>query len=292
MLGRLRMPINVAIERYIQLTEKVLCETKYSWQHGIFKATLFEQAIKEIVRDYSESKDEETRLLDIRPDSCKVFVCAMAAANMRASIPTHFRTFTAYENVSANCKIWEAVRATSAHPIFFKRIKIQDIGLQVNYIGGEIGCNNPTWRVLTEANRGAIKVPEPGLKENMIPLGTLDTLKQIATDCETMQEKMAAKFERFKRPVPDPGVYFRFNLDQVPEDTQQWGVVDNLNECTKQYMEMSENSQLAEGTAAAIRRREPRVLLSEAARDQHTLALLVVNFIGNFMYSLGFSNCS
>ncbi|QRW27473.1 patatin-like phospholipase protein [Rhizoctonia solani] len=170
----------------------------------------------------------------------------MAAANMRASIPTHFRTFTAYENVSANCKIWEAVRATSAHPIFFKRIKIQDIGLQVNYIGGEIGCNNPTWRVLTEANRifrgahlaclvsigtgqgGAIKVPEPGLKENMIPLGTLDTLKQIATDCETMQEKMAAKFERFKRPVPDPGVYFRFNLDQVPEDSQQWGVVDNL----------------------------------------------------------------
>ncbi|ELU44819.1 Patatin domain-containing protein [Rhizoctonia solani AG-1 IA] len=208
MLGRLRMPINVAIERYIQLTEKVLCETKYSWQHGIFKATLFEQAIKEIVRDYSESKDEETRLLDIRPDSCKVFVCAMAAANMRASIPTHFRTFTAYENVSANCKIWEAVRATSAHPIFFKRIKIQDIGLQVNYIGGEIGCNNPTWRVLTEANRifrgahlaclvsigtgqgGAIKVPEPGLKENMIPLGTLDTLKQIATDCETIHSTM------------------------------------------------------------------------------------------------------
>ncbi|CAE6414317.1 unnamed protein product [Rhizoctonia solani] len=285
MLGRLRMPLDVAIERYIQLTQKVLRETKHSWQDGRFKATFLEEAIKGIVRDYSELRDEDTRLLDTRPDSCKVFVCAMSAANMRASIPTHFRTFTAYENVSANCKIWEAVRATSAHPKFFKRIKIQDVGLQVEYVGGEIGCNNPTWRILTEANRifrGAhiaclvsigtgqgdtIKMPEPGLKENTIPFETLNTLIKIATDCEGTQQKIAAKFERFKRPDPDPGVYFRFNLDQVPGDTQQWDAVDDvIVECTRKYIEMADNARLAEAAATAIRRREPRVLLSDAAR--------------------------
>jgi hypothetical protein len=66
------MPLKEAIERYIQLTQKVLRETKYGWQDGRFKATFLEEAVKEIVRDYSELKDEETRLLDTRPDSCKV----------------------------------------------------------------------------------------------------------------------------------------------------------------------------------------------------------------------------
>ncbi|EUC62220.1 patatin-like phospholipase [Rhizoctonia solani AG-3 Rhs1AP] len=284
MLGRLRMPINVAIAQYIKLTEKVLSETKYSWQDGIFKATLLEEATKSIVQKYSESRDTETHLLDTRPDGCKVFVCAMSAANMRASIPTHFRTFTAYEHVTPNCKIWEAVRATSADPKFFKRIKIQDTGVQVEYIDGGIGCNNPTDRVLKEADRifrGAhiaclisigtgrgdvLKIPEPGLKENTIPLGTLNVLEQIAMDCEATHNQMGLRFERFKRPDPDPGVYFRFNLDQVPEDAKQWEQLGDIGQHTDAYLRLSHISQQVDAAAKAIRRREPRVLLSDAAQ--------------------------
>ncbi|CAE6438293.1 unnamed protein product [Rhizoctonia solani] len=284
MLGRLRMPIDEAIKQYTELARKVLSETKHRWQDGMFKATLLEEATKSIVRKYSELNDEDTRLLDTRPDSCKVFVCAMSAANMRASIPTHFRTFTAYENVTANCKIWEAVRATSADPTFFKRIKIQDIGVQVEYVDGGIGCNNPTERVLIEANRifrgahvaclvsigtgqgEALKIPEPGLKENTIPLETLNALIEIAKHCGRTNQEMAARFQRFKRPDPDPGVYFRFNLDEVHEDTKEWKGVGDIGEHTKKYIEIFNNSSRADAAASAIRRREPRVLLSQVAR--------------------------
>ncbi|CAE6449098.1 unnamed protein product [Rhizoctonia solani] len=284
MLGRLRMPIDAAIEHYVELTQSVLSETKYGWQDGMFKATLLERATKRIVQRFSESSDEETRLLDTRPESCKVFVCAMSAVNMRASIPTHFRTFTAYENVTSNCKIWEAVRATSADPKFFKRIKIQDIGVQIEYIGGEIGCNNPTERVLKEADRvfrGAhvaclvsigtgegdvIRIPEPGLKENVVHLETLNTLVQIAKDCRRTDQEMAARFQRFKHSDSDPGVYFRFNLDHVPGDVQNWEELGDIGEYTMQYMRLSDSSHRADAAASAIRGRRPRVLLSEVAR--------------------------
>ncbi|CAE6365136.1 unnamed protein product [Rhizoctonia solani] len=284
MLGRLRMPINAVIEQYIKLTEKVLSETKYSWQDGIFKATLLEEATKNIIHRYSEPRDKETLLLDTRPDSCKVFVCAMSAANMRASIPTHFRTFTAYENVTPNCKIWEAVRATSADPKFFKRIKIQDMGLQIEYVDGGIGCNNPADRILKEADRifrGAhvaclisigmgkgdvLKIPEPGLKENTIPLGTLDVLERIASDCEATHNQMGMRFQRFKRPDPDPGVYFRFNLDDVPDDAKQWVGLGHIRQNTEAFLNLANISQRVDEAAKAIRRREPRVLLSDVAR--------------------------
>ncbi|KAJ1309787.1 hypothetical protein OPQ81_006552 [Rhizoctonia solani] len=284
MLGRLRMPIDDAIDHYTKLTRRVLSRKKHRWQDGTFKATLLEQATKDIIRKYSESNDEEARLLDKRPDSCKVFVCAMSAANMMASIPTHFCTFAAYENVSSDCKIWEAVRATSAHPKFFKRIKIQGIGVRGEYVDGGIGCNNPTERVLIEANRifrGAhvaclisigtgegevIKMPESGLKENVVPLETLKTLIQIATQCRRTHQEMAAKFERFKHPGPDPGVYFRFNPDQVPGDVKQWKELADLGEYTRGYIKLSDNSRHVDAAAAAIRRREPRVLLSEVSR--------------------------
>jgi hypothetical protein len=110
-------------------------------------------------------------------------------------------------------------------------------------------------------------MPEPGLKENTIPLETLGVLKQIATDCEETQQKVEAKFKRFKRGDSDPGVYFRFNLDQVPGDTQRWEAVgEAIVESTKKYIEIVDNARRVEGAATAIRRREPRVLLSEAAR--------------------------
>src|SRR5947208_9222664 len=42
--------------------------------------------------------------------------------------PRRFRTYPVRALASANCEIWEAARATSAAPTFFKRIAISDGG--------------------------------------------------------------------------------------------------------------------------------------------------------------------
>ena len=52
-----------------------------------------------------------------------------------------------------NCTIWEAGRATSAAPTFFKRIKIGPTGSGVEYVDAGLGCNNPVKQVVAEAAR-------------------------------------------------------------------------------------------------------------------------------------------
>ena len=66
---------------------------------------------------------------------------------MNANIPVRFRTYQSDEPHS-NCKIWEAARATSAAPTFFKRI---EIGRNQPFIDGGLGRNNPSQVVLDEA---------------------------------------------------------------------------------------------------------------------------------------------
>ena len=57
------------------------------------------------------------------------------------------------KNKEYNCEIWEAARATSAAPTFFKRIKIGPSGSGIDYVDAGIGCNNPIKQVMAEAAR-------------------------------------------------------------------------------------------------------------------------------------------
>jgi patatin-like phospholipase/acyl hydrolase len=77
------------------------------------------------------------------------FVCATPALN--AQRPTLFRTYDVHKNNNLNRKIWEAARATSAAPLFFKRVAIGEVGLQEEYVDGALGCNNPVNQVIEES---------------------------------------------------------------------------------------------------------------------------------------------
>ena len=46
------------------------------------------------------------------------FVCAMPANSIKYA--TRFRTYIVRNHTTPNCKIWEAARATTAAPTFFK----------------------------------------------------------------------------------------------------------------------------------------------------------------------------
>jgi len=61
MLGRLRMDVNTAIDRYDELAEQVFSKIK-RFGDGKFKATNLEKAIKSVVKDVTGNS--ETLLLE------------------------------------------------------------------------------------------------------------------------------------------------------------------------------------------------------------------------------------
>jgi hypothetical protein len=67
--------------------------------------------------------------------------------------PRLFRTWKSDKSPGYNALIWEAGRATSAAPPFFKRILIGNPGLQEEFIDGALGCNNPVLSLVEEARR-------------------------------------------------------------------------------------------------------------------------------------------
>jgi predicted acylesterase/phospholipase RssA len=246
MLGRLRMSVADAIGAYENLAQGVFSETKYFFQDGKFKASRLEAAIKTIVSQKCPSRDPEELMNDssveqscptcvttnYRMSFAKVklysyrFVCAQSAHTFTGNIPVVFRTYSSPDEPAAECKIWEAARATSAAPTFFKRIKIGD-GLSAEvFIDGGLGRNNPTGILLEEAQvlfpsrkvacvvsigTGQVKtinIPRPSVIQRIIPSKVAKATVAIATDCEATNQEMLKRFST------TPGVYFRFNVDQ------------------------------------------------------------------------------
>ncbi|KAG6826181.1 hypothetical protein H0H92_000816 [Tricholoma furcatifolium] len=144
MLGRLRMPIDAAIEEYVKFSRKVYSDVK---THGSekFKATTFVSGMKDILKAAGYSVD----LLILEDNSsCLSFVIALPAANMT---PRIFRSYGVKANEDYNCTLIEAARATTATPQFFKPVIIGSEYLSETFIGASFGHHNPTSHVLKEA---------------------------------------------------------------------------------------------------------------------------------------------
>ena len=166
-------------------------------------------------------------------------------------IPVLFRTYQP-RGTPLDCKIWEAARATSATPTFFKRV---EIGRNQPFIDGGVGCNNPSQVVLDEAKAlfggarqfgcllsigtgqaAVINMGKPGLFDQLIPTNGIDTLKAIATDCEGTHEAMSRLFANL------PNTYFRLNVEQGMQGIKlsEWEKLANVEAHTTQYMGKNE----------------------------------------------------
>ncbi|KDQ50311.1 hypothetical protein JAAARDRAFT_200086 [Jaapia argillacea MUCL 33604] len=150
LLGRLRLSVEDATRLYAEMVRQVFSEQKFRCQEGKFKATKLEEALKHIVM--SSTGDPHAPMLDPGPEACKTFVCAAAANNISSATPHLFRTYTVSHNATDDCCIWEAARATSASPTFFKKMLVGRPNMQEAFVdAGSIGCNNPIQVVLQEA---------------------------------------------------------------------------------------------------------------------------------------------
>jgi len=256
MLGRLRMDVDIAIEQYNRLVEEVFSQPK-RWGNEKFKATKLEEVIKSIIAKMTG--DSEAPLLeDGAAGGCRTFVCASNRLNMNATIPVLFRTYQSHET-HTHCKIWEAARATSAVPKFFKEI---ELGRKQPFIDGGFGNNNPSKLVLEEASKifgsrqvgcmvsigtgqvGIITVRAPRYFQ---PTNIFEVMHAIATDCEKTHEGILSSNS------PNT-VYFRLNVDQGMQGIQfsEWEKLADVEAHTTQYMRTNKVGEMLSLTVNAI----------------------------------------
>jgi len=205
------------------------------------------------------------------------FVCAMNAHNMNGNMPTLFRTYESHET-HLECKIWEAARATSAAPTFFKRI---EIGRAQPFIDGGLGRNNPSRVVLDEAKAlfgarrigclvsiGAgqvetISIRKPGLFQQIVPTDVVDAVKAIANDCEATHENMLVLFAKL------PATYFRLNVDQGMQgvNLSEWDKLSNVEAHTTQYLKRTDIADKVASLASVIRIPRPQLTIEQLGTD-------------------------
>ncbi|KAG9073867.1 hypothetical protein FS749_014606, partial [Ceratobasidium sp. UAMH 11750] len=199
-------------------------------------------------------------------------VFAMSEHNMNASTPRIFRSYQVSNNQTPNCPIWQALRATTAHPELFKSIDIRDTsGIGESLVGGDMGCSNPTPHVLAEVgalysdrhiasivcigsgHARTIHIPRPNPLHRIMPINVLTAMKNIATDNERVAQEMAMRFQE------TAGVYFRFSVDQGMQDvrTSQWQRTNEVVAHTRAYMQRVEvGGRLNEAAQSIVARRK------------------------------------
>ena len=196
--------------------------------------------------------------------------------------------FTSYrpDEVSLNCKIWEAARATSAAPTYFERMEINDR----SYVDGGLGRNNPSREVLHEAKTlfGArkigclvsigtglarvIAIKEPWPHQKFIPTNVIPGLTGIATDPEDTHEAMLQLFANL------PNTYFRLNVDQGMEDIQlsDWKKMRSVGVCTMEYMKKEEVRQDLDSLVNAITAPKGVISIEELGMEESLLFIRIV----------------
>lgn len=214
-----------------------------------FKATTLEKQIQDLVAakelgEYILRENDEA-------SSTKAFVCAIPAANM--AHPRLFRSYAVRENASTNCKIWEAARATTAAPTFFKHMTIvDDTGAREDFLDGGLRFNNPAQLVLSEAmtifggaskfgclvgigtgHPGTIGLSQPDAFQKILPIEMVGVLKRIATNCEQTAHELAGRFRQ------SPDRYFRYSVSHGVGNVslEEWKKVNEVQVHTKAYME-------------------------------------------------------
>ncbi|KAL9611396.1 MAG: hypothetical protein Q9167_003937 [Letrouitia subvulpina] len=240
-----------ALRTYNKLAGSIFCKAnrKHSFKDGTFKATTLEKEVQGLVA----TKELGESMLRKNGDAglAKTFVCAVPAANM--AHPRLFRSYPVRENAGTNCKIWEAARATTAAPTFFKRITIADDGgAQEDFLDGGLRFNNPARLVLEEALKsfggasklgclvsigtghpGTIGMSQPDAFQKILPTEMVGMLKRIATSCEETAHELAGRFQQ------SPDRYFRYSVSHGigSISLEEWKKISEVQVHTKAYLE-------------------------------------------------------
>ncbi|KAG9119195.1 hypothetical protein FRC07_005926 [Ceratobasidium sp. 392] len=300
MLGRLRMSVDDVIRAYAKMARQIFSETKWWWKEGRYKASRLEKAINVTVGENTPRDAQTTDSFPVTErerkrqnvafgssqmmtdphvggDFCPVFVCAVSAEDVK--IEPLLRTYSVIAKALPNCSIWQAARATSAAPSFFKPAMITDVVGPWRFVDGGLGYNNPTKKLLQEVAeqfpdrkvacvlslgtgqgnvirvRAAEGIPKPYLWKMR------KTLQQIATDCEDTHAKLSGRFQT------RTNVYFRFNVDQGLQGVglEEWKKHGRVQAHTMAYTQMHAIDRKIDAMVEAIVKRRGAITIQQAA---------------------------
>ncbi|KAK4443152.1 acyl transferase/acyl hydrolase/lysophospholipase [Podospora aff. communis PSN243] len=296
MLGRLRMDVETCIKQYIELSSAAFTpkrakgrpfkvKDKY-YVNGKYDADILASKVCDVVEEYDAGKDRQAKLMD-QTATCKVFVCATAAARTR---PVRLRSYITADSVdsysASDCTIWEAARATSAAPTFFDGIQI---GTQL-FVDGAIEANNPVDIVRQEAESIWPDAFQRGWIQCLVSIGTgvpdlkafgnhffevAETLKNIATETERTE----ASFYGNTQYLGLKGRYFRFNVDRGLYDVQldDTKKLAEIEASAEAYLEAPRVKELIRGFLVA--HAPARRLLDTSTKDRHMTWLNTVDIL-------------
>jgi predicted acylesterase/phospholipase RssA len=174
--------------------------------------------------------------------------------------------------------IWQAARATSAAPTFFKRLKIGPNHAQEEFLDGGMGSNNPTKLLMEEVVKtfgqqdpvaciisigtgktNIIEVKTPGFFQKVLPTELINALRSMTTDCETVEGEVSQRFSA------NPGIYFRFNVEHGLENVslEEWKELGNIKAKTIAYLGDYRIAGSVNKAVVALCNRSPRLTASE-----------------------------
>lgn len=154
--------------------------------------------------------------------------------------------------------IWQAARATSAAPMYFKRLKIGPPNAQEEFLDGGMGSNNPTKLMMHEAcetfkeprsvacvisiGAGVMHISDfraPTFGQKIFPKELIGVLKEMVTDCDSIEKDVSRWFSG------KPGVYFRFNVEKGLEDIKLEDAKElaNIKTKTVRYLEQDKTAR-------------------------------------------------
>jgi len=195
-------------------------------------------------------------------------VCAGARADL--TYPECLRTYKIPGEEPINCQIWEAARATTAAPKYFKPIEIGlSGGSKQKYIDGGIRWNNPVKIAVIEATalygmdrkvgcvvsiesglKGPVKVADPKAHEKWLQLNLISSLETVATDCEAIHTELRDVFSK-REYIKD--TYFRFNVDSIGSfGLAEWEHMDDINTNAIRYCRDEQVSKQIEKVVDAL----------------------------------------
>jgi len=116
-----------------------------------FDFNVLETAIKTLIKERLKSEIVAmSELSGTTYSTCPTFVVAKFASDV-AGPPEIFRSYFGENVAPSQCKIWQAARATTAAPSFFKEITIDEPPPGIAFVDGGLKFNNPSELALREA---------------------------------------------------------------------------------------------------------------------------------------------
>jgi len=170
-----------------------------------------------------------------------------------AAAPALLRTYFVRDNENLDCFIWEAARATTAAPTFFKSISIRGPdGISEEFTDGGLKWNNPVKVVIEEGakvfgdkrrvacvvsigtgHQSAIGLRDADWYQALLPKNVIDLLKNLATDSEEKASECEKQYGHL------PGLYYRFNVEHGLENVSlnEWEKISEVKAHTKAYLQ-------------------------------------------------------